>query len=689
MKKRIYITILFCLLFGMIISQKSFAKYIMQDTLQMSVYIDKTPPVINVVTNGEKESFSKTQTDIVKRTNDIIVNTNDNIKIKTNECYYNPLKPEFDGLDSNNFEGDKVITDEGYYKIIATDTSGNKTEIIILLDKSAPNITVRYFKKGEETAKLNTTEVRQVAAIKKNMAAEQIVAAKEETKEEQEDIDSQENLEVNMMSNDGIMLLSGDWYAGNEGEFRTALANCADVIHIRQSIDFSSPIYINYPVTIVPESSDNALRYGSGGNFIVVQNGGSLRLHAIVVDTNSSGVSGMTAINIQSGGTVTFVQSSIVDGGLGNTGILVNGGANLVLWSCEIVRCAYGINLQANGNLTFATQDGRCNNFWWNTNAVFIDNFYGTCNFNQNISMYDNTNGIVTGNISGNVNVSAGTYRNNYNGINAGGNINVSGGSYYSNTNGIYTNGSYTGKLTMTGGSIYSNSNSAIYQDKANDGGCTILGGSISGQVYLAKNDNYINTNASYPTFTVTPSNYFFKRKLVRTNSNEIANNEISKVTLTPKDSWYKYVDGEYIVLWTGGNVIARYKDFYGNILKQELKNGTIGTNYSITPPNIPGYDLIYTPSNANGTYTQNDIVVDFKYDLVNVAKVNFEDILSGVVSAKYWYNANSESFTGTGTDFTDGTIFENYGFYKVLVTNGVGLQKELTFSLNKDSLRR
>ena len=68
----------------------------MQDTLQMSVYIDKTPPVINVVTNGEKESFSKTQTDIVKRTNDIIVNTNDNIKIKTNECYYNPLKPEFD-----------------------------------------------------------------------------------------------------------------------------------------------------------------------------------------------------------------------------------------------------------------------------------------------------------------------------------------------------------------------------------------------------------------------------------------------------------------------------------------------------------------------------------------------------------------------------------------------------------------
>ena len=475
MKKKLYITILFCVLFGMLLSQKCFAKYRIQDTLQMSVYIDKTPPIINIITNGEKESFDKTQPDIVKRTKDIIVNTNDNIKIKTNEIYYNSLKPEFSGIESNKFEGDKPITDEGYYKIVATDTSGNKTEIIVLLDKSAPNVTVRYFKKGEETAKLNSTEVRKIAATKKNMAAEQVVDTKEESKEvEQEESKVSKNVKASMMSDDGIMPLSGDWYAGNEGEFRNALANRADVIHIRQSIDFSSPIYINYPVTIVPESNSNAIRYGNGGSFIVVQNGGSLRLNAIVVDTNSSGASGMTAINIQSGGTVTFVRSSIVDGGLGNTGILVNGGANLILWSCEIVRCAYGINLQSNGNLTFATEGGRCNNFWWNTNAVFIDNFYGTCNFNQNISMYDNTNGIVTANISGNVNVSAGTYRNNYNGINAGGNINVSGGSYYSNTNGIYTNASYTGKLNMTGGNIYSNSSSAIYHNKTNDGGCTV-----------------------------------------------------------------------------------------------------------------------------------------------------------------------------------------------------------------------
>ena len=44
-----------------------------------------------------------------------------------------------------------------------------------------------------------------------------------------------------------------------------------------------------------------------------------------------------------------------------------------------------------------------------------------------------------------------------------------------------------------------------------------ILGGSISGDVYLANYDNYVNTNSSYPTFTVTPSDYHFKRKLVKT----------------------------------------------------------------------------------------------------------------------------------------------------------------------------
>ena len=71
------------------------------------------------------------------------------------------------------------------------------------------------------------------------------------------------------------------------------------------------------------------------------------------------------------------------------------------------------------------------------------------------------------------------------------------------------------------------------------------------------------------------------------------------------------------------------------------------------------------------------------------MAIVNYKDLLSGIVSAKYWYNASSENFNGSGTDFADGKVFEDYGYYKVIVVNGIGLQKELIFCLNKDSVKR
>lgn len=385
-----------------------------------------------------------------------------------------------------------------------------------------------------------------------------------------------------------------------------------------------------------------------------------------------------------------------------------------MLWSSHIVRCGYGINLQGGGNVAFGNQDGRYNEFYWNNTALFIDNFYGTCNLNENnIRIRDNTEyGIYIDKNSGNVNVSAGSYYNNtycirtcngsanvsggdfYNNgwaIWCGADVNMSGGTIHNNYFGVLTDEAGSGKFVMTGGNIYSNTAHAIQHQKQNDGGCTILGGSISGDVYLEKNDNYVNTNSNYPTFTVTPSSYYFKRKLVRTANNSIANNEINNITLTPKDDWYKYVESnsEYIILWNGGNVIVRCKDHSGKVIKEERLNGTIGTNYSVTAPTIPGYDLIQTPSNMSGTYGTNDIIVEIKYDLVNVAKVTFEDLLSGVASAKYWYNANGENFVGSGADFSNGTVFEDYGYYKVVVVNGVGLQKEMTFILNKDSLTR
>ncbi len=653
----------------------------------MQVYIDKTPPTINVITNGEKESFTKTQTDIVKRTQDITINTNDNIKIKTSEYYYNPTNSNFDGIDSNVFEGDKKITNEGYYKIVAIDTSGNKTEIIILLDKSAPDIVVKYYKKGEETAKLNSTEVRKVAATKKNLSSEQIL----NSIDEENDIDE---LSESYKPKAVFATRAGSITVSNEAELRNAINNGYSTIIISTSINCYNALTIKDNITIRPSSEENAIRFSGWGSFITIQSGATLTLDSIVIDCRGmSSNRGLIAVNVQSNGKLVLKTNSIIDTGAGNTGTVINSGATAQIHSCHYAFADKGIVVKDNGTLSFYnTEGGRCSEFWSNSTAISFENFTGTCNFNQsNIRIKDNANGIVTNSSTGTINISNAEIFNNSNvGIDLGnGKLNITGGTIRNNKVGIYLNSNYTGKLTISNVNIHSNSQYAINHCKNADGSCTILGGSISGEIYLGQNDNYVNTNSDYPTFTVKPSTYFFKRKLVKTTNNTTANTEISKVTMTPNGEWYKYVNNEYIVVWKGCNVQVNYVDYYGNVLSTEKITGNLGENYTTSAKEISGYDIISIPSNASGTYTERDITIEYKYDLKNIAKVTFEDLLSGVVSAKFWYNASSQSFSGNGADFSNGTIFENYGYYKIVVTNGVGLEKELTFLLNKDSVKR
>lgn len=466
------------------------------------------------------------------------------------------------------------------------------------------------------------------------------------------------------IENKDIVVGSGDFYIGNETEFRNAIANQSDVIHVRQSIDFTAPLVINYPVTISAESDDNALRYAGVGTFITVQNGGSLTLDRMVVDTNSTGTSGVTAINIENGGNVTFVSSSIVDGGLGNTGILVNNGANLVLWSSEIVRCGIGINLQGNGKITFGTQEARRNHFYWNKTAFLIDNFNGSCEFNQStIVMHDNTDyAIHIANSSGNINVSAGDYYNNTYGIRTqngqatisggafhsngwalwcGANMNLTGGDIYSNYYGVLTDEASNGSFVMTGGNVHDNTTHAIQHQKVNDGGCTILGGSISGDIYLEKNDNYVNTNSSYPKFIVTPSNYYFKRKLVKTTDNNIANSEIGNITLTPKDEWYTHTDNEFIVLWQNGKIIVRCYD-------ADIPNGNVvinGNKYTemlfikdavFNIMDISGNVIQTLTTDQNGYAESKDLPANTTYKIIQTNGPNNYNINSNSVTASF-----------------------------------------------------
>lgn len=733
-----FVLIMFLLLF----SQTTYAKYLMDGDLGLKVYIDKTPPVINIKSDTIDESYSKSDLiNIIKENKEIKITTSDNIKIDYNEYYYNASSNDFNNIQSNRFESGASFSDDGYYKFISVDTSGNKTEILVLIDKTPPDVEVKFYKKGQIAQ--TSTEIISVAAIKKDYLSENIIEVNENEIEESQNIVQEEltneikeetiQAENNEIQNNEIekeveqekeieqtrvpMMAAAraSTTVYNESDFRNALNNRVSNIVIGTSINFGSSLYINYAVTISPASNENAIRYNGYGSFIYVQNGGSLNLDSIVVDTRGMcNGRGITSINVQSGGTVIFNQNSIVDGGSNNTGILINSGGKAVMYSCHIVYCAKGIVVKSNGNLTFGNLgNGRNSEFWSNTTAISFESFTGTSNFNQsNIKIYNNTNGIVVESSSGKVNISSGYYYSNGsngiiskagtmnisggsiysngNGINFGaGALNISGGSIYSNSTGVLLNSSYTGKMTMTSGSIYSNSSYAINHGQNSDGCCTILGGSVSGKIYLAQNNNYVNTNDKYPTLTITPSTYYFNRRLVKTNSNSIANSEISKITMTPNGSWYKYVNNEYIVVWKGCNVIVNRVDWSGKVIKTETINGNLGSSYSTTGDEIEGYDLIEIPSNQTGTFTEKDITVTYKYDIKNVAQVKFEDLLSGVQSAKYWFNSSAESFTGEGINFENNKIFEDYGFYKVVVINNVGLIKELTFELNKNSVKR
>lgn len=706
MRSKIKVIGVFIILFLLIFSQYCFAKYVIVENKKLDVYIDKTPPVINLKAENRDENYSKTDLDkVINESKQITISTSDNIKIAYNEYVYNPNAKDFNNLENVKFDSGTVFENDGYYKVSAVDTSGNKTEIIFMIDKTSPDVQVKYFKKGEVKT-TGKTEVIKVAGIKEYKASENVINL-EENNLQTETVEQQSGV--------ALMSARSTSYVYNETDFRNALSARVGTIITYGSINFYSPIYINYEVTVTCATNENALRYGGTGSFIVIQNGGTLNLEAMVVDGRGmAGSNGIYCINVQSGGKLRMKSSSIIDGGLSNTGLLLNSGSSASFYSAHVAYSGVGIRVKGNASLVFYNlSDGRSSEFWNNTTAISFEGFSGTTNFNQsNIKIYNNTHGIIVESSSGKVNMSAGVINNNSsngifskagtfnlsggsihsngNGINFGaGALNITGGNIYSNKVGVLLNSSYSGKMTMTGGKIYSNSSYAINHGQKADGSCTITGGTVTGAIYLAQTDNYVNTNSSYPTFTVTPSSYYFKRKLVRTTSNAYANNEISKVTMTPSGSWYKYVEDEYIKVWRGCNVIVKYKDYYGNVLSTETITGNLGENYETTPKELDGYDLIVTPSNSKGVYTENDITVEYKYDLKNVAQVTYEDLLSGVQTAKYWYNESSETFSGEGTDFENNKIFENYGYYKVEVINNVGLKKELIFSLNKDSLTR
>lgn len=402
----------------------------------------------------------------------------------------------------------------------------------------------------------------------------------------------------------------------NADELQSAIDRREAVIHLNNSFSTNRTYYINYTVTINPYSASNGIGYTGSGSLFVVQGSGRLTITAIVVGNQGNGNWGSRVITVQNGGQLSFSQTSIVDcsGSNNGYGIVLESGARATMYSSWTLNAAYGMYVKPGATLVYSSEGSRNNSISGCANGVYFENLNNTINFNSGNISFGPTNGtggntnainIAAGN--GTLNISAGNYFQNGTAVVANsGTVNISGGNFYGNTswgaltqggtinflggtirnnaNGVGIAPQGTSKFNMTGGSIYGNNSYSIYQNNGNDGSCRVTGGSVSGAIYLAQNDNYVNTYSSYPTLTITPSTYWLGRKLVKTDSNAVANNEFGRVTMTPNGSWYKYIkaNDQYIVVWNGGNVYVNHINKYTNeVLAQDHLNGNIGDSWS------------------------------------------------------------------------------------------------------------
>lgn len=324
---------------------------------------------------------------------------------------------------------------------------------------------------------------------------------------------------------------------------------------------------------------------------------------------------------------------------------------------------------------------------------------HGTVNFTGGV-LSRGTYGVQN---SGNYNMTNGQITNYLTGVRNLANFNISGGNIINNSvYGIVNEASNTfkGQVLMTGGNVTSNSNYDIYHGKGDtDPAGSVYGGlrierndTVNSKIFLALNNNYIYTSSNTPNLTsITLADAHLERLIVRTANEDIASTMANKVNVTNKGSYYCKANGsghsKYVALWTNYTVTTYHKTKSGTILSSSSKSYPFKDSYTTSAALFEGYVLSSSPSNANGNVTGNVSVTYIYEDDRNVAIVNYKDLLSGVQSAVYWYNNNSNSFNGTGKSFSDGTVFEDYGYYKVTVINNVGLSKTITFTLDKDSV--
>ena len=464
-----------------------------------------------------------------------------------------------------------------------------------------------------------------------------------------------------------------------DAELEAALNNQEPVITLANDISYYDALEITYDVTINAASEDVVLTCCSVySSFISVSNGATLTLGNVGIDLSAwVGSSTMNAIGVQANSKL-YYDGATITGGSSSYGIAVFENATAEIKSGDIKGCFKGIVVYDNGVLEFVDD---CNiNITAGRFGVSFETYSGTCNFDEpGINITGNNSGIVMSTGAGVVNISDGNYSNNAgSGIQANnsGVCNITGGTFNNNwvgiyqrsttltitdcvannnTYGIYLEGGYNGKMTLLGGDITNNTTGCIYHAQTNDATCTVLGGERTGYIVLANAASYVNTDDSYLAFSVRPTGtgYVAGRKLIRTPSNEVANNEIANVTLYPKSGWTTTVQDEYIVLLNGGRIIINCVDEADNsIIKTEIKSGAIDDTYTLEDILIDGYELVNRPTDTL-TITAADQTVTYTYrKLNNNLVIKYIDANTNeVIATETVPLSNGESYTASARE--------------------------------------
>lgn len=391
---------------------------------------------------------------------------------------------------------------------------------------------------------------------------------------------------------------------------------------------------------------------GTNHIFTIMQNS-TLTLNNVTLNGNAGNMTTESSTNIGVNGILNVNNSTFVNGGeqgihIGNTGILYFNSGTVSASGSNVGIGSAGTVYVGDGSIAGRTQGLHNNHGTLNLKGGKITGAdYAVVSFNNgtaNISggdIYGARHGVL--NRGGTVNISGGyIHDNSPNGVltEAGNKTNISGGYIYENGTGVYNEG----HTDIWGGSIYNNkigvyNTSVLYisgpvtiKDNTDSqaGGiyhngslCQVTSGifgtSPMQNIYLAANDKFVTTNTSTPTFSVYPNTYTRGRKVVQTTDSSYPSRLIdnSYVTLYPNSGWYLRARGAEIDLWDKGTVTATYKDLNGNVLKEAIsQTGWVGDSYTTSAPSTIGlYNLKTTPSNANGSYSDTNITVNYVYE--------------------------------------------------------------------------